>query len=267
MRETVRVCSLQLDPRGSVSMSTRLMHVRQLLAAVTADVIILPELWPTDFFAFDRYRREAEKLDDSIISTLADIACERNAWIVGGSFVEQSSSGRLHNCAVVVNASGAVVATYRKTHLFGIGSRERELVSAGDALVCLDLPWGRLGLSLCYDLRFPELYRELVNDGAEIVAVSAAWPRSRVEHWEILLRARAIENQVFVLGCCASGTDSGVALAGATMTVSPWGEVLAHASDQEQLLYSELDIQVLRELRESFPVLQDRTDFARTATR
>lgn len=246
-------------------MPTRLNRVRQLLTTVTADLIILPELWPTDFFAFDRYRREAETLGESIINTLTDIACERNVWIVGGSFVERSPTGDLHNCAAVVSATGAIVATYRKTHLFGVGSREKELVSAGDTPVCLDLPWGRLGLSLCYDLRFPELYRELVNDGAEIVAVPAAWPRSRVEHWEILLRARAIENQVFVLGCCASGTDSGVALAGATMTVSPWGEVLARASDHEQLLYSDLDLDVLRELRESFPVLHDRTDSARTS--
>ncbi len=256
---SVSVCLMQLVARGAEPREERLTRVAERAAGVEADLIVLPELWPTGFFAFDRYHAEAESLDGPTATVLAAVARNAGSWVVGGSFLEQGASGQIHNTCVVVDPRGDVAACYRKTHLFGFQSRERDLVAPGGRLVVVETEFGRIGLSLCYDLRFPELYRVLAGSGAEILVVAAAWPAARRSHWDILLRARAVENQAYVLGCAGVGDDHGVLLGGSSAVIGPTGEIVA-AGEQagDEVIHARIDLDELRALRRSFPVLADR---------
>lgn len=256
MKFTVAV--VQLDARANESHAERLSQIEGLLDGVHSELIVLPELWATGFFAFDRYPMDAEPLDGQTFDLLSAIAKRKNCWIVGGSLIECAKSGQLHNTALVLGPDGELAGHYRKIHVFGISSRERELVAPGATTTVVSLPWGMLGVSLCYDLRFPELYRDLVSKGAEIIAVSAAWPMVRRQAWELLLQARAVENQAFVIGCAGVGSDNGVVLGGGSMIIDPTGVVLARAGDLPETLSAEVDVAGLRSFRASFPVLKDR---------
>jgi predicted amidohydrolase len=143
-------------------------------------------------------------------------------------------------------------------HLFGFDSGEAALVTAGDAPSCYRAPFGAIGFSTCYDLRFPEIYRLLLDGGAELVVVPAGWPTPRLEHWRLLLRARAIENQVFVVGCNAAGSDGAVVYGGHSAVIDPWGAVLAEAGDGEEVLTVDVDLGSVAKIREEFPILRDR---------
>jgi predicted amidohydrolase len=255
----MKVCLVQLAARAGETQAARLEAVGELLTHIQADLIILPELWPSGGFAYDRFQLEAAPLNGPAVEVLAAAARKTGAWIVGGSLLERSDAGTLHNTAIAIDPGGELVASYRKAHLFGIDSGERALLTPGSTLTVVELPSACLGLSVCYDLRFPELYRVLASGGAEILVVVAAWWEARRPHWELLLQARAVENQAFVLGCNSVGLDGGFQLAGASMIVGPSGDVIARAGESKQeLLYGELDLDAVRTLRREFPVLEHR---------
>ena len=127
-----------------------------------------------------------------------------------------------------------------------------DLLDIDDAVIT------KVGLATCYDVRFPELYRGLLDAGVQTVLQVAAWPARRLEHWRTLLRARAIEDQVFVLACSASGTQAGIEMAGHSLVIDPWGEILAEGGEGEQIVYAEIDPSMVNRTRQSFPVLKDR---------
>jgi predicted amidohydrolase len=202
-------------------------------------------------------------------------AAARDAGVVlhAGSVVERAAAGAdrgpqgrgLWNTSLLLGPDGALLATYRKVHRFGFGAGEPRLLEAGEAVVTAEVPQPasggpavRLGLATCYDLRFPELFRLLLDAGAAVVVVPAAWPAARVAHWTLLARARAVEDQVFVVACNTAGTHSGHAMGGHSQVVGPSGEVLAEAGDDEQVLSVALDVERLAEVRAAFPVLADR---------
>ena len=176
---------------------------------------------------------------------------------------------------MLLGRDGRLLATYRKVHRFGFGNGEPRLLEAGTDVVVVEVDGGsgpeaaaepdrpgtpyRMGLSTCYDLRFPELYRAQVDQGAELFAVTAAWPAARSEHWRVLLRARAIENQCFVVACNTAGTHAGHAMGGYSAVVDPRGEVLAEAGPEEETVLSvEIDPELVGTVRAQFPVLADR---------
>src|SRR5437764_608228 len=162
----MRVTSIQLEIQDRPRAET-LDHVLALLdRARGSDLILLPELWPCGYFAFERYRGESEPVDGPTVAALAARARELVAFIFIGSFVERDGD-RLYNTCILLDSDGLVVARYRKIHLFGFQSEEPRLLRAGDEVVVATTPWGRVGLSLCYDLRFPELYRRMIDQGAE----------------------------------------------------------------------------------------------------
>jgi len=187
-----------------------------------------------------------------------------------GSLVERAApgaprgaSGRgLWNTSVVIGTDGNLLATYRKIHRFGFGDGEPRLIEAGEDVVTLDLPLDgtlvRTGLATCYDLRFPELFRLLLDAGCRLVVVPAAWPQARVEAWELLGRARAMENQVVLVACNTGGTHCGVQMGGCSQVVAPDGTVLARAGTGEQVLVVEVDLDEVDRWRDRFPVLADR---------
>ncbi len=237
-------------------------------AAGSAELVALPEN-----FAFLRREGEpipcAQGLDGEIVSTLRELARHHHVWILGGTFPEATAGGdRVHNTSVAVAPDGEIAGLYRKMHLFdvdlsgqgGLVYRESDRVAPGDELVSFETPFGGVGLSVCYDLRFPELYRALAARGVRFLAVPAAFARETGrDHWEVLLRARAIENQAFVLAAAQVGEHGGGrASYGRSMIVDPWGLVLAQAPDGPGPVYAECRLEEQDRIRAALPVLRHR---------
>jgi predicted amidohydrolase len=253
MRVTIIQLEIQDRPRAET-----LSHVLGLLErARGSDLVLLPELWPCGYFAFDRYEPESESLNGPTVQALAAKARELKINLFTGSFVERGA-GKLFNTCVLIDPAGEVVAQYRKMHPFGYESDERRLLSPGRAAVVRDMPWGRVGLAICYDLRFPELFRRMIDFDAEIFLVAAAWPAARLEPWILLNRARALENQALVLACNGAGSSGGVRLGGHSLVADPFGTVRAEAAEAEELLSIDVDLDAVRRFRRDFPALHDR---------
>jgi predicted amidohydrolase len=236
---------------------------RQRVAAMVrdqegADLVVLPELWTTGAFAYDAFGSEAEPLDGPTHEVMAKAASDAGVWLHAGSIPERDPDGPLYNTSLIFSPSGALAAAYRKIHRFGFDKGEAVLMGAGRDLVTVRLPDTTIGVATCYDLRFPELFRGLVDAGAETLVVPAGWPERRRAHWTLLAQARAVENQAFVLACGTAGTHAGVPQAGHSIVVDPWGEVLAEAGAGEEVLTVEFDAGKVAATREQFPALKDR---------
>jgi deaminated glutathione amidase len=230
-----------------------------------AKLVVLPEKW-TALGSVDQLRAAAEPLEGRTLEWARAIAAELRIDLVAGSFVETTDDGTHHNTSVHVGPDGELHATYRKIHLFDVEVagrvyRESDLESPGEEIVTTETADGvSVGLSVCYDLRFPELYRALAARGARILTVPAAFTLATTrDHWEILLRARAIEDQAFVvapnqIGRSGDGSQSG----GRSMIVDPWGVVLATAEDAETVIVADLDLARQDDVRAKLPSLANR---------
>ncbi|WP_329230623.1 MULTISPECIES: carbon-nitrogen family hydrolase [unclassified Streptomyces] len=223
-----------------------------------ADLVVLPELWTVGAFAYTTFADEAEPLQGPTHDIMAKAAAEAGVWLHAGSFVERAEDGTLYNTSLVFSPEGERAASYRKIHRFGFDKGEAVMMGAGEELVTVALPETTLGLATCYDLRFPEQFRGLVDAGAETMVVSAGWPERRRSHWTLLAQARAVENQAYVLAVGSSGTHARVQQAGHSIVVDPWGEVLAEAGAGEEVLTVEFDPAKATTTREQFPALKDR---------
>jgi len=256
---SVRASLLQIAVEEGESVGSRRERVAALVREQTgADLVVLPELWTTGAFAYEGFAEEAEPLEGPTYEAMAKAASDAGVWLHAGSIPERDPDGPLYNTSLVFSPSGDLAAAYRKIHRFGFDKGEAVLMSAGQELVTVRLPETTLGLSTCYDLRFPELFRGLVDAGAETLVVPAGWPERRRAHWTLLARARAVENQAFVLACGTAGTHAGVPQAGHSIVVDPWGEVLAEAGSDEEILTVDLDPAKVATTREQFPALKDR---------
>jgi predicted amidohydrolase len=253
-----RVALVQLDSSDSETPADRLERAAGVVEGlVDVDLAVLPELWHVGAFDLDAARANAQPMDGPVVTRMRAAARTAGIWLHAGSFAELSG-GHRYNTSVVLDPSGDVVATYRKQHLFGWEDGEPSVMTAGDTLVVLPTPLGATGLATCYDLRFPELYRRLVDSGTETFLMASGWPMPRIEHWSILARARAIENQAWVVACNTAGTHNGVLMGGRSVVVDPRGTVVAEAGDGEEILYAEVDPAAVREWRQAFPALTDR---------
>ncbi|MBT2493093.1 carbon-nitrogen family hydrolase [Streptomyces sp. ISL-96] len=223
-----------------------------------ADLVVLPELWPTGAFAYESFVEEAEPLEGPTYDVMSKAAADAGVWLHAGSIVERDPEGPLYNTSLVFSPAGELVRTYRKIHRFGFDKGEAVMMGAGEEVVTVSAAGLTFGLGTCYDLRFPELFRALVDAGAQAFVVPAGWPARRREHWTLLARARAVENQAYVLACGTAGTHAGVEQAGHSIVVDPWGEVLAEAGTAEEVLVVDLDPAKVASTREQFPALKDR---------
>lgn len=237
-------------------------RVAEILSRITrlrgVDLVTLPELWPTGYFAFDDYAATAQPLDGPLCHRLAEAARTARVHLHAGSMVERDEDGRLYNTSLLFTPDGRLAHTYRKYHLFGHQSRESQLLTPGSTVDVVDTAFGGVGLSTCYDLRFPELYRLQVDRGARVLLVAAAWPMARLAHWRLFTQVRAVENQSFLIATNAAGVDGDVTLAGHSVVVDPWGTVLAEAGADEQTLEVSLDPAEADRFRTGFPALADR---------
>ena len=202
-----------------------------------------------------------------ILGAMRALALKAGVWLLLGGFPEKSSSAnRIRNTSVLLNPEGTISAIYRKLHLFDVDVpggkrfRESETVEPGTDVVVAPTPWGGLGLSICYDLRFPELYRAHAAKGARMIAVPSAFTlETGKDHWHVLLRARAIENQVYVMAPAQVGAHGPTRRSyGHALVVDPWGVVIAECSDQEGFALARLDFAHQDRLREALPVLKHR---------
>ncbi len=254
----MRVTLLQLSVDRTLPYADRVASVCASVAACgDSDLVLLPELWATTYFAFDDYAATAEPLDGPTVSALSAAAAAAGVHLHGGSIVERDGD-RLFNTSLLFGPDGALLGTYRKFHLFGYASREAALLTPGSAVGAVSTALGTVALSTCYDLRFPELYRLQVDGGAELFLVGAAWPAARLAHWQLLLRARALENQAFLAACGAAGRQGEVELSGRSAVVDPWGKVLAEAGGTAETLTVSLDLAEVAKARADFPALADR---------
>ena len=239
-----------------------------------ADFVLTPET--TDMMemkrrdAFAKAKGEAEHPG---LAQLRDLAGELGCWLLIGSLVIRLSDERLANRSFLIDPAGQVAARYDKIHMFdvevpdGQSYRESKAYQPGGAAVLADLPWGRLGLTVCYDLRFPQLYRALAQAGAEVLTVPSAFTRlTGRAHWHVLLRARAIETGSFVLAPAQCGeTSQGRQTYGHSLIVAPWGEVLAEAGEEPAVILAEIDPARVAEARRMIPALGHDRVFDATA--
>ena len=234
------------------------------------DLVALPEVWPLQGSA-KLIREAAEPIPGPRTERLAAFAQRHRVWVHGGSLLERDGE-RVFNTSVVFDRDGAQVATYRKIHLFdadppnAVPSRESAVFSAGDGVVTAETEFGRIGLSICYDVRFPELYRALAVQGATILFVPAAFRyETGVDHWHPLLRARAIEDQAFVVAAAQWGTWGPEGRErrnfGHSLVADPWGRVIAEAPDGVGVTLAELDLGEIARVREMLPALRHRRLF------
>lgn len=262
----VRAAAVQLT--SSADKHANLATAEGLVARAAeagARLVVLPEKWNL-VDADEGQLAQAEALDGPSIGAARDWARRHAVAIVAGSISEAvPGADRAFNTSVLVHPDGSIGAVYRKLHLFDVdvgGHEYRESAAAmpGSDVVVADVIGRRIGLSICYDLRFPELYRRLTLDGADIVAVPSAFTAvTGAAHWEPLLRARAIENQAFVIAAGQTGVHAtGTASHGHSMIVDPWGRIVAEAGDGQDVVIADLDFGFLAEVRGRLPALRHR---------
>lgn len=230
-----------------------------------ADLVVLPEKWNC-LGPVEAMIAAAELPDGPTAELMADWARTNGVILVGGSITEVGGPGkRAANTCLVFDREGRRIALYRKLHMFDVDTpehryRESEAERPGEGLVLAEADGWKLGLSICYDLRFPEVYRELALAGAELIAVPAAFTEfTGRDHWQVLLRARAIENQCYVAAAGGWGADgAGRRLYGRSTIVDPWGVPLATAPDADCVILTELSRERMAEIRRSLPALDHR---------
>jgi predicted amidohydrolase len=227
-------------------------------ACADADLVVLPELWLAGAFDIHASKTYAEPLDGPLVAAFSDIAAQEGTWLHMGSFPERDAEGNTFNTSVLFDSEGTIAATYRKVHLFGFDGGEPSVMSAGENYVVVDTPLGKTGLATCYDLRFPEQFRALVDAGAESFLIASGWPTKRIEHWRVLLRARAVEDLAWVVACNGVGTQVGTELGGYSAIIDPLGEVIVEADGSEQILRGGVDVEKAQQWRDTFPALGDR---------
>jgi predicted amidohydrolase len=231
-------------------------------------LVVLPEVWTgLGYSSKEIYRTIAEPIPGPTTELLMREA-RRYGMYIAGSLYEDAGTGVYHNSCPLIGPDGRIVGIYRKTHLFDApnrpdiqsGIRESDKVRAGDDLPVFDTALGRIGLSVCSDLRFPEVYREMTLRGARLLVCASAFLSPRLDHWEFFLRARAAENQVWVVASGQYGTEprSGIGFVGRSMVVDPWGTITATASDEETCLSAVIDPAFVDEVRSRYPLLEQR---------
>jgi predicted amidohydrolase len=255
----VPVALIQLDVASSESVPDRITRAFQLVrsAAQGSQIVMLPELWHVGAFEIKQLEKHAQAIDGPLMTDLGALAGELGIWLHAGSFAERAADGELFNTSVLFDPNGTIAAIYRKIHLFGFDGGETTVLSGGDELVVVDTPLGPTGLATCYDLRFPELFRALNEGGATSVLLTSGWPTPRIAHWDVLTRARAIENQVWLVACNEVGQQGPVTLGGHSVIIDPTGEVVALAGESEEVLRGTIDPQLSERWRAEFPVLPD----------
>jgi predicted amidohydrolase len=251
---SIRAAAIQFNVKQG-DVDANLAYVREAIpraAAQGANLAVLPEMWSSGF-AY-RNLNELALRTEGIVAELLELSARHRMVIVGS--MPEPNGDKVFNTVYVAD-NGVVAGVYRKIHLFSLLGEDRAF-SGGNSWLLADTTIGKVGVIICYDLRFPELSRRLAIEGAEVICVPAQWPRPRQEHWRTLLRARAIENQLFVVSCNACGMIGKLDFFGMSMIIDPKGELLAEAGESEGEIIAPLDIQAMNDWRAQIPCFTDR---------
>lgn len=222
------------------------------VAAQGAQLAVLPEMWSCGYDY--RHLAELAQQTPAVLERWQQV-CRETGLVCVGSLPEPDA-GRIYNTAYVIDR-GELIASYRKLHLFSTMQEDRFL-TAGNRTLVAETSIGRLGIAICYDLRFAELFRKLALEGAEIICLPAEWPKPRQAHWDTLLRARAIENQLFVVASNCCGVQGKLDFFGHSQLISPLGNLLAIAGEEETELIGEFDFTEMAQYRQQIDILGDR---------
>lgn len=263
-RKTV-VAAIQMSstPDKEQNKATAEALIRSAVSSGT-ELVALPELWSCHGLE-KVYKENAEPIPGPTTEFLSGMARELGVYVLGGSILEEAGSEKMYNTSTFFTPDGELAAVYRKIHLFDVKAPDREYlesasIAPGEKVVTAKAGAAMLGLSVCYDVRFPELYRLLALRGVEVLAVPAAFTlQTGKDHWEVLLRARAIENQAFVVAPAQWGQKAdGRWTYGRSMIVDPWGTVISQCPDRDGHALATLDLEYLNRFRTDFPALANR---------
>lgn len=281
----MRISGIQLGYDDDETLDDRVARVGDLVRTQhAADLVVLPELWPSTGFDYRRWGAAAQTLDGPVVTAMREAARDIGSYLHMGSLIEATPEALarlesvdhdvtrlpaipdgergLWNTSVLIDPAGEVIASYRKIHRFGFGNGEPKLLEAGEDVVTAPIEVdGRtvtLGLATCYDLRFPEQFRALLDAGAEVFVVPAAWPAPRVDHWSLLARARAAEDFCAMVAVNTAGFHSRTQMGGHSVVLDASANVLAEAGPDETIITADLDIETIHTRRTSFPALGDR---------
>lgn len=219
-----------------------------------AEFIFLPELFSTGVTM--NSSKFAESINGKTCKFLSEQASSNNIFLLG-TFIEKNSKNLPKNSLVIFNPQGNLIGKYSKLHIFSFGG-EKKSYSNGDDLTIIKINEFKFAPFICYDLRFPEIFRIAVGKGANVFVLPSNWPNPRKEHWTTLLRARAIENESYVIGINRVGTAPNLTFFGSSMIISPKGEIIAQADDKERVLIGDININEVNQWRKSFGALKDR---------
>ena len=257
-----------------IQMKNRAAKEESLLAAEAgirqakeagADIAVLPEMFACPYET-EQFPVYAEEVGGESVRRLSEAAKEAGLYLVGGSLPERDGEGYIYNTSFVFDREGRLLASHRKAHLFDIdikgGQRfkESDTLSPGNSATVFPTEFGPMGLCICYDIRFPELFRVMADKGALAVFCPAAFNRTTgPKHWELLFRSRAVDNQLFTVGAAPAADETASYISyGHSIAVSPWGEVLAQAGEAETVLTVTLDLSEVTSVREQLPLLKHR---------
>lgn len=259
----VKICLIQM--RVNEDKKENLLKASQLIKNISdqnPDIVVLPEMFSCPYIT-SNFPIYAEKENDYSYKFLSNIAKENNIYLVAGSIPEKENN-KIYNTSYVFNRQGEKITKHRKVHLFDIDIKgkqtfkESDTLSAGDKVTVFDTEFGKIGLCICYDFRFPEIARLMVNEGAKAIIVPASFNMTTgPAHWHIMFKSRAIDNQVYTIGCSpCRDYDSSYVSYGHSLIVSPFGEVLCELDDKEDIITYEIDLNYVNKVREELPLLK-----------
>ena len=254
----MKIACLQMDMKLGCP-NENFTHAAELIEQAMAaqpDVLVLPETWNTGFFPKENLAALCDEDGARVKEKIGGLAAKYGVNIVAGS-VSNRRNDNIYNTAMVFDRTGACIASYDKTHLFS-PMGEHLSYTPGDHLCRFQLDGVDCGLIICYDIRFPELTRSLTVPGLDLLFVVSQWPGVRTAHLRTLTTARAIENQMFVVCCNSCGTAEDTVYGGSSAVIDPWGETIALAGTQEEILMGECSMDTLDKIRSTIPVFRDR---------
>ncbi len=263
----VGICQMKVydDKKKNINKAEKLINK---VVDKDAELVILPEMFncPYDNKYFPEYAEEYP--NGETIKWMSSIAKKKNIYLVGGSIPERDRDKKIYNTSFIFNKEGAIIGKHRKMHLFDIDIAEKitfkesDVLTAGEELTVFDTSYGKIGLAICYDIRFPELIRLMVKEGCKIIIIPAAFNLTTgPAHWELLFRSRALDNQVYMIGTAPARNEHASYLSyGNSIITDPWGNVLSRLDEKEDIIVKELDFQILENVRRELPLLKHRRE-------
>ncbi len=255
MQITVALAQIDIVAGDPTANLATVQTLAATAAARGAELLVLPELWSTGY-VLAQAATLADTLGEGVHAALSALAATQQIAIVGSTLTWHGAA-RPTNTATCYDRTGTLLAAYDKIHLFNVMAEGAHL-AAGNTPISFDAVWGHTALAICYDLRFPELFRLYTQRGARLLIIPAAWPTARIAHWRTLVQARAIENQCFVIAVNRVGHDATTSFGGHSLVVDAWGQIVVEGDDHAALLFATLDLDLVDDVRERISSWPDR---------